>query len=287
MEMELIFERLKGLQDVLAEKVELEKSLQEVPKLLTDQEELLERMKKNFLEKHQEYEKARSAASDFRALLAEAEGAREKAEKNMDAISTQREYEILDREIKEAGDKAQQYRKDMLREEKLTAELDEEAKGIAALVKQQEAELMERRKGIDKDITKKTAQISKLTAKEEELTAGLDPELVFKFTRIIRKHGKGMEDLKGAVCSGCHMILPTQFANDVRAGREIVFCPYCSMILQYREPEDEDALFDNEDAGSLADLDDLEEDGGEDEEGDAGMGMEEESIGTGFDDVDA
>ena len=53
------------------------------------------------------------------------------------------------------------------------------------------------------------------------------------------------------------MILPAQFANDVRTGDKIVFCPYCSRILFYQEIEDgEEEYFQMDDTGSLADLGD-------------------------------
>ena len=54
------------------------------------------------------------------------------------------------------------------------------------------------------------------------------------------------------------MILPAQFANTVREGDSILFCPYCSRILFYEESEDEDEemYFRMDDAGSLADLSD-------------------------------
>ena len=90
--MDDVFEKLKTLQDILSEKIDLEQKIQEIPKLLTTQEELLVRMKKSYIEKNQEYEKARKAELDYRNSLSEAEIKREKAEKNMEAISTQREY---------------------------------------------------------------------------------------------------------------------------------------------------------------------------------------------------
>jgi hypothetical protein len=63
----------------------------------------------------------------------------------------------------------------------------------------------------------------------------------------------------------------------VRQGEEIVFCPYCSRILFYEEAEQgEEEFFDNDDSGSLADLDDMEEgDYDEDEE-------EEEKVNADF-----
>ena len=63
------------------------------------------------------------------------------------------------------------------------------------------------------------------------------------------------------------MILPAQFANDVRTGDKIVFCPYCSRILYYQEIEDgEEEYFQMDDTGSLADLSDEDLDDDYDEE---------------------
>jgi predicted nucleic acid-binding Zn-ribbon protein len=268
MAMEEVFEKLRNLQDVLSQKITLEQEIQEIPKILITQEELLARLKKTFIDKNQEYEKVRTAEAEFRELLAEAEQSREKAEKHMDAISTQREYEALDKEIRDAAEKEQQYRKDMQREERLLADLDEQMKQTAALIDRQEQELAERRGGIESEIAEKKKQAGDLEEQERELNRDLDPEVVFKFERIIRnKMGRGIVAIRGGVCTGCHMILPTQFANEVRLGENIVFCPYCSRILFYEELEDgEEEFFDAEDAGSLADLDDMDEEEEEEDE---------------------
>ena len=279
MVMDVVFEKLRTLQDILSEKIVLEENIQEIPKLLVTQDELLARMKKTFIEKNQEYDKAKTAEAEFRNLLFEAETLREKAEKNMDVISTQREYEALDKEIRDAAEKEQQFRKDLQREERIISELDEQMKQSSALIEQQEGELTERRKGIEMEINSKKAQIEALTQKEKNLTPDLDPEVLFKFERIIRnKMGRGIVVIKGGVCMGCHMILPAQFANDVRMGREIVFCPYCSRILFYEESEEgEEEFFDAEDSGSLSDLDDMEEEDYDEEE------EEEERVSGDFD----
>ena len=266
--MEEVFEKLRTLQDILSEKITLEQSIQEIPKLLLTQEELLARLKRSFIEKNQDYEKAKTAEAEYRNLLLEAEGLREKAEKNMDSISTQREYEALDKEIRDAGEKEQQYRKDLQREERIIAELDEQMKQNAALIEQQELELADQKAKIEVEVAEKKAQVEALSQQERELTPDLDPEILFKFERIIRnKMGRGIVAIKGGVCMGCHMILPAQFANTVRLGEEIVFCPYCSRILFYEESDQgEEEFFDNEDSGSLSDLDDIEDEEYEEEE---------------------
>jgi predicted nucleic acid-binding Zn-ribbon protein len=262
MAMDEVFEKLRKLQDILSRKISLEQNIQEIPKILITQEELLARLKKSFIEKNQDYEKSKASEAEYRSLLSEAEGARERAEKNMDVINTQREYEALDKEIRDASEKEQQYRKDLQKEERVLGDLDEQMKQTAALIEQQEQELAERRAGIEAEIAEKTAQLEGLAGEEAELIPGLDPEVLFKFERIIRnKMGRGIVAIKSGVCTGCHMILPAQFANLVRLGEEIVFCPYCSRILFYEESEQgEEEFFDNENAGSLSDLDDMDDD---------------------------
>jgi predicted nucleic acid-binding Zn-ribbon protein len=268
MAMEDVFDKLRTLQDILSEKIVLEQEIQEIPKLLITQEELLSRLKKSFIEKNQDYEKAKIAEIEYRNLLMEAESSRERAEKNMDSINTQREYEALDKEIRDSSEKEQQYRKDLQREERLLVDLDEQMKQNASLIEQQEQELAARKTGIEAEVAEKAALVEKLLEREREITPGLDPEVFFKFERIIKnKMGRGIVAIKGGVCMGCHMILPVQFANTVRLGEEIVFCPYCSRILFYEESEQgEEEFFDTEDAGSLSDLDDMDEDEDDEDE---------------------
>ncbi|MDR2433200.1 MAG: C4-type zinc ribbon domain-containing protein [Treponema sp.] len=262
--------KLRTLQDILSEKIALEHDIQEIPKILDTQEELLTRLKKTFIEKNQEYEKVKAQEAEFRNLLLEAESMREKSEKNMDMINTQREYEALDKEIRDASEKEQQYRKELQQKERFLADLDEQIKQNTALIDQQEKDLEERRSGIETEIAEKKSQVAKLLEEENKLTHDLDSEVVFKFERIIRnKMGLGIVAIRGNVCMGCHMILPAQFANNVRLGEEFVFCPYCSRILFYEESSDgEEEFFNAEDSGSLSDLDDMEEEDFDDDEED-------------------
>ena len=80
------------------------------------------------------------------------------------------------------------------------------------------------------------------------------------------------------------MILPAQFANEVRKGDKIMFCPYCSRILFYEEGEDsEENFFTIEETGSLTDFGD-EDDLLDDEDTDSEIDGDEDSSGMDFDD---
>jgi predicted nucleic acid-binding Zn-ribbon protein len=261
--------KLRELQETLSRKIQLEQAILEIPKQLVNLEEAYNRTRKSFIDKNQEAEKIKAAETEARSLLREAELAREKAEKTISEINTQREYEALDKERLAAEEKEQQYGREVQHRERSLAELREQIKLHGDLIEQQEKELAERRSVIEAEKAEKNAQVEALQEEERQLTDDLDKEVVFKFDRILRnKSGIGIVAIKGNVCMGCHMILPAQFSNDVRQGEEFVFCPYCSRILFYEEAlEDEEIFFDSGDSGALYESDEDEEEEFEESEG--------------------
>jgi len=260
-----IFEKLKNLQDILAEKYVIQRDMEEAPKKLFTQDELLARLKKEFIDKNTEYENIRKKVVQLKTELAEAETAREKGEKAMDNITTHREYEVLDKEIRDAAEAEQITRKELQKQEKILTDMNENLQLDEQLIAGQEAELNAGKASLDKEIAGMHKKLDKLAKQEEKIVPGIDPEIIFKFERIIKSKETGIVAVKGNVCEGCHMILPAQFANEVRNGDDINFCPYCSRILYYQEAEDgEDEYFHLDDTGSLTDFEDDFED--EDEE---------------------
>jgi predicted nucleic acid-binding Zn-ribbon protein len=264
-----VFDRLRELQDVLAKKYDLETKIEEAPKDLSSQDELLARLKKEYIEKNATYEEIRKKVSKLKSDLAEADATREKCEKGMATSETHREQEALEKEMNEASEREQTIRKELQKEEKYLAELNDSLKNEEALIQSQEEELNSGKTKLQNRIDEFNKELNELKKREDELTPGVDPEIIFKFQRIIKsKHSKGIVAVKGNVCDGCHMILPAQFANDVRTGDKIVFCPYCSRILFYQEiDEGEEEYYQMDDTGSLSDLDDEEEGVNEEEEG--------------------
>ena len=259
--MEKVFDKLRSLQEILSEKYELEREIHEVPRALTTKTELLNRLRKQYIDKNNQIEEIKGGISRLRIRLADAEKQREDYEKQMDLIKTQREYEALDREIKDATEKEQQLRKDILREERELEEITHAMEREKAMIDQQEEELEEERKRTEEQSEEKKETLKALLKEEEKITPDLDGEILFKFERIIKsKAGVGIVPVKNSICTGCHMRLSAQFQNDVRQGEEILFCPYCSRILFYEESDEQVAMsFNEDDAGSLADLADFEE----------------------------
>lgn len=279
MEMTEVFDKLKALQEILAERYELESAISEAPRRLGNQEELLSRLKGEYVGKNKDYEDLKEKVGKLRVELTETEAIKESGEKGMDNISTHREYEALEKQINDARAKEAEIRRELQKEEKRLADIDEQLRGYEDMISAQETDLAESRARLNKEIGELGSRLEALKRSEAELIPGVDPEIVFKFQRIIQRNRDGIVSVKGNVCGGCHMILPAQFANQVRDGEDIVFCPYCSRILYYQENSGEGVAADfylMDDIGSLADddeepedQDDSEEEGQEDEDADS------------------
>jgi predicted nucleic acid-binding Zn-ribbon protein len=275
--------RLQELQDILAEKYSVEKELKEIPKALNTKRELVDRLKKSYVEKNDRLETGRTKVNELRVHMTDAEREREKYEEQIVNISTQREYEALVKEIRDASEREQNYRKELQREQKYLEELQQSIEREESLIKDQEKELEAEQKKIEDETHKREKLLGDLTNKEEQITPGMDEEMIFKFKRIIRsKGGKGIVPLRRSVCTGCNMILPAQFVNDVKAETEVLFCPYCSMILYHQletvegemdfEFDDNSMLFDDDEEIN----DDFEDD--EEKEDDSDEDLEDEDL---------
>ena len=291
-----VFENLKQLQEILVQKYELEGKKNNAPKQLSNQEDLLAKTKKECIELKANYDASGEKVNQLKVQLDAAVKSREEGEKGVANSTTHREYEALEKQITEAKLLEEQVRKDLQKEEKEYAELNERLKNSEELISFQEKELNESRNSLDKEINSYNKKLDDLKTKEDKVTKAINKiyskeenaelkaqEILFKFQRIIQRNSEGIVAVRNGVCTGCHMILPANFANEVREGEDINFCPYCSRILFYEEvsEDQQEDYFDMGAAGSLAGLDE----DFEDEESEYNEDEDEESRSE-FDDED-
>ena len=262
-----VLQRLRTLQKVLFRRFGAEAEIHELPRALSNKTDVLNRLKQNYVDRNDLYNRTREHIGELRQRAIDAERERERYEGQMDAIRTQREYEALDKEINEANLREAEVRRELQREEsrldEMTVALEQEEQRIA----KQDLEVAEEQQRIDTEIAERKMMLEELVAEEASITPGLDEELLFKFERIIRnKEGLGIVALRAGVCTGCQMILPPFFANRVRIGEEIMFCPNCSRIVFYggddefqsdpfdvstAEFDDEDLMFEDDEPAEI------------------------------------
>ena len=72
LDMSKVFDNLEKLQGILSEKYKVQEKIQEVPKQLSSQEELLSRLKKEYIEKNSKYEELKEKINSIKMELDEA-----------------------------------------------------------------------------------------------------------------------------------------------------------------------------------------------------------------------
>lgn len=253
---------LLTLQDVLRLKFELESEIESLPENLKTQKEELAEANKKFLELNEKYTKAKEDAASNSIRYDEAFQTRTNAEKMMDTISTQREYEALSKQIDEAKIKETGLLKARNAATALVEELKAQLDAQSKVCDEIKADVDAKSAEIDSIILEKKEQIAELDRRCLQVKEqGISDEIYAKFCNIVKnKKGVGIVAIHGQVCQGCHMVLPVQFVNDVRMGNTTEYCPYCSRILYYEESEDSnidysvDSFGEDSDDESFADV---------------------------------
>lgn len=267
-ELQQVHSLLLELQKVLRDKFSLENEIEALPVNLKALQEELAEANRKYLELTEKYNKAKEDVSSNSIRYDEAFTARTNAEKKMDTINTQREYEALSKEIDEARVRENGLLKarnaSQAAVEELKVQLDEQSAVCDRIKEQADTESAR----IDETIASKKAEVEEIEKRCLEIKEqGISDELYTKFANIVKnKKGTGIVAIHGLVCQGCHMILPQQFVNDVRLDNSTEYCPYCSRILYYEESEDaidlsdladateDESLADNVDEDAFADI---------------------------------
>ncbi len=230
----LDIKKLKELQLVFGRKIEVAAKMDELPSNLATKRELLHRIQKNWSQNNERYSQIQKELSTARVELQEAEQMRERSEMRMGEISTQREYETLEKEIRAISDREIKVKDFIAQLEHELEQHKERVEREKELIKVQEEELKTEEQRVKKDTQHYQEMQEKLGRDESKIVSFFDEEFLYKFQRIIKSlEGEGVVPLVNNVCSGCHMILPQSFANAVRQNQEILFCPYCSKVLYY------------------------------------------------------
>ena len=239
-------ECLRKLQDVLQEKFALEAQVESLPADLKREENTLKAVEAEY----NELQKLTDAAiQDVKSLSIQYEDSfqqRTTYEKQMEFLSTQREYEALSKQLEEAKVAEHTLLKQRNSRTKESEKLKADTEAKAAEVEAQKAKVAEEKAKVEAELSGIEDKIRELDTKCIEIKGStISDELYAKFSNIVRKKdGLGVVPVHGQVCMGCDRVLPVQFVIDLRQKQEeneIDYCPYCSRIIWYEalDPETE------------------------------------------------
>ncbi|MGD1816026.1 MAG: zinc ribbon domain-containing protein [Pleomorphochaeta sp.] len=235
-----VFTKLEKLQESLKAKFNVEEAIKQLPHELKLKKAQLEKIRSDFEELDSTVQTIEKECKTLRFEYDNAVIAHENNQKQMEVISTQREFEALEKQISDSHILEQNLLKQLHAKEKSLTQLQEELEQKRIVLEEIEEEVKTEETKYDEILVEK---MKEKTALEEECNRiveeyEISPDLFKKFSSIVKnKEGSGIVPVHDNVCEGCHMLLPIQFVNDVRSLENIEFCPYCSRVLYYEESE--------------------------------------------------
>jgi len=231
-------ENLLKLQDVDKEIRRLQDEIAELPKRVAAIEQKLAGTKAQ-LEKAQSSVKADEAARrKFETNINDLRGKISKYRDQSLDVKTNDQYKALLHEIqfteKEIG-----ANEDKILELMVNADSrDKEVKAAQAELKLETAEIEKEKE----QARQRTAEDEKLLAdarsKRDELRQGVREDLLRHYERVSKFRGSGISEVRDQKCMGCQVMMRPQTYNDVRSGKEIVFCDSCQRVLYFNPAEE-------------------------------------------------
>ncbi|NCD32104.1 MAG: hypothetical protein EOL87_01680 [Spartobacteria bacterium] len=179
-----------------------------------------------------------------RQLEGDIEELKEKIKKYRDQqfqIKNNDQYKVLDREIQVSLEEVARVEEQLLVVLEEIDRIKQRASEIEVLVQQDEKLVAEDMELLDMRADKVGSRIAKLRAKRQGLKEGIPQDALSYYERLIKRKGDEVvvaldENEREMVrsCSGCHMTVPPQTANNALKQDAITTCTFCGRIL-YRE----------------------------------------------------
>jgi len=120
----------------------------------------------------------------------------------------------------------------------------EESEPLDQNVKAAEISLAEEKRRVEEEkaqVRARTAEderaLQDLHAERQTMVAGISRAICAAYERIRAKRGGlAVAEAVDGRCSACHLAMRPQFFQDLRSGREVMFCESCGRILYYNPP---------------------------------------------------
>lgn len=260
MDMKETYMNLIKLQDILSEKFKIEEKMDELPMMLTTRIEVLNRVKKSYLKKHTQFKELEERIFEHQRLMGEISLRQTTLQDKAKNFKTQKEYESLDKELNYAKQKEEEYRFQLLQDQRVIDDLRGALEKDEESIQQQENEIRLEQDRINQEIESLKEKGREFVEEENRLMQDMDDDIKYKFARIVKnKDGIGIvaistretetkrkasdkTNVKNSIgfCTGCNFVLPPQFINNVRVNEKLQYCPNCSRILYFQDAIDED-----------------------------------------------
>jgi predicted nucleic acid-binding Zn-ribbon protein len=231
-------ESLKQLQVADKEILRLREEIAALPKRVAAIEEKLAATRAK-LEKAKAAAKADEAArKKYEANILDLQGKISKFRDQSLAVKTNDQYKALMHEIQFAEQEIRANEDKILEVMMNTEARDKDVKAAEAVLKAETAEIEKEKEQARQRTTEDETLLAEWNAKRDGLRAGVDPDTLRRYERVMKYRGSGLSEVRDQKCTACQVMLRPQTYNDVRSGQKIIECESCQRLL-YFNPENE------------------------------------------------
>lgn len=231
-------ENLLKLQDVDKEIRRLQDEVAELPKRVAAIEQKLAGTKAQ-LEKAQAAIKADEASRrKYETNINDLRGKISKYRDQSLDVKTNEQYKALLHEIQFA-EKEITANEDKILELMVNAEgREKEVKAAQAELKAEAAEIEQEKEQARLRTAEDQKLLAEAKAKRDQLRGGVREDLLRHYERVYKFRGSGISEVRDHKCMACQVMLRPQTYNDVRSGKDIVFCDSCQRVLFFNPKEE-------------------------------------------------
>lgn len=163
-----------------------------------------------------------------------------RSEANLKGITTQKEYQAVNKEIASAKKLIVELEEQILQKinaiDELKAELATMEADLAAL----EQNLAVQKDEINARIASEEAAVASSAKARGERIKSIPPGVFKRYEKLREgRRGIAVAEARNGGCMGCNMQLPPQLYNSLHRGEELITCPHCQRILVLKQTAQE------------------------------------------------
>lgn len=224
---------LLTLQDIDLKIFNLQKQIEEKPRLIKQKEDALKKFHQNADSKNQAIKSIKVQIERKNLDLRDSEEKIKKLTSQLNIVKTNKEYAALVSEINNLKADKSLIEDEILQLMSSTDSIEKEIKAIKSNLEKEIDEFNEFKNKIENEEKLLRKDVEKLIAERKTITEKIDKITLDVYTRIMNnKNDKvAMSNADNGVCSSCFISLTTQDINMILKCKELVFCRSCSRIL--------------------------------------------------------
>ena len=231
-------EILVSLQNIQTESNRINKFLSGVDQQKEDLDKQVRDFRKGVEEVETSYADSKNENSDLEFELKSVQERIEKSEQTLKAVKTNKEYQVLLREIDENKKKIGVIEESLL---KIMEDLESREKAVADYANDLsllESKIEADKAKIDKGCVSDRRKLSGFEKKLDKIGADLDPKLLALFKQIAERYnGIAVTAVVDGVCTFCNINLPPQMYIELQRGNELFYCHQCQRIIYHKPSE--------------------------------------------------